>query len=295
MGGHHNPQLEEDEMIVDMELMPNGVGGGLMMLNQRSGSYSNLYPEGELSQVVSGEGHYSNLPPHRSQSHLYVHQMNNNDNNNESVGSGLAGGGEDHPAVLAQHHVYSNINGDDDGPPPAATGMLSNHSRSSQMVADAVVGGANEKGSSWRDTSSVDDMDLDDLSAVATAFQGQATPKKSQQVKRTKNEKISSDSSVSSSSSRPLYDAADAVTTSTPVVKKSSAGKQSKKKHIFPTVAVIETTTSKAANNSSRGGATSDLNEKKWQELHDTTMIDCALDLDSLDTMVVSSSAQKKK
>lgn len=285
----------EDGMdIIGGVLMENGG----MMSNQRSGSYSNLYPDAELSQqqlqqVMSGgetEGHYSNLP----------HQLN-------LVNESGSFGGMRHSIedvvdatalATAQQHVYSNINGD--GEPVMLSGGGMSQELDTAREMNASIG---NNGMSWRDNSSstlmADDMDLDDLSTVATAFQGKAgktgtrTKKGNGGGGKMKSERIGSESSLSSASSRPLYSDQPEMT-STPLKSSSnsssSGGGKTNKKHIIPIVAVIET--SNNVNNvlncprSESSSGTGDLNGSKLQMLHDTTMIDCALDLDSLDTVM---------
>lgn len=264
-------QSTEDIDIVGGVLMENG---GLMS-NQRNGSYSNLYPDNDLSTrqqapadptavlntSVTGEGFYSNIP-----------QIGQNQGFPSSVRSS-----EDvsdrMSAQQQQQHVYSNINEE----------------------RDPVVG--NER-ISWGEESSspplsrkivVDDLDLDDLSTVATAFQGQErTKKSSRRVSREKLEKIGSeDSSVSSASSRPT------MMTSTPNKSSTNGKTNNNKKHIIPIVAVIEPSNNgnnlvncPVSSSKGGGGAADELNATKMQILHDTTMIDCALDLDSLDVVI---------
>lgn len=242
-------------------LMDNG---GMMPI-QRSDSYSNLYPEEELTQqnqTMDGggvEGHYSNLPQLSAP---------------ETSGfGGIRGSIEElvdaDALAAAQQHVYSNINGNGE---PATLDSVQ-ELEAAREEASALNGSA----LSWRDTSSstlmADDMDLDDLSTVATAFQGKARTKKSAGSKG-RGEKMNSDSSVSSaaSSRRPPE------LTSTPVRVSGKGGGHSKKQHIIPIVAVIETSNNvNNVLNCPSGG--------ELQMLHDTTMIDCALDLDSLDTV----------
>lgn len=243
----------EDMDIVGGVLMENG---GLMS-NQRSGSYSNLYPEGDLSQVRGvgeAEGHYSNLP-----------QLNISDET-RTVRSSIEDVVDAAALASAQQHVYSNINGDADV--EAAVAVASG---SALNVTEVSAGGA---AMSWRaDTSSsaliADDMDLDDPS---TAFQGK------KRTKSAKREKISSDSSISSATSSRKPSGPES--TSTPI--KSNGG--GNKKHIIPIVAVIETSNN-VNNVQNCPRPESELNSSKLQMLHDTTMIDCALDLDSLDTV----------
>lgn len=277
--------------IIGGALMENGG----MMSNQRSGSYSNLYPDAELSQqqqVIGGEteGHYSNLP----------HQLNLI-NESGSFG-GMRHSIEDvvdaTALATAQQHVYSNINGD--GEPVMLSGGGMGQELDTAREMKASIG---NNGMSWRDNSSstlmADDMDLDDLSTVATAFQGKAgktgtRTKKGNGSSKMKSERIGSESSLSSASSRPLYSDQPEMT-STPLKSSSSnnnSSSKTNKKHIIPIVAVIET--SNNVNNvlncprSESSSGTGDLNGSKLQMLHDTTMIDCALDLDSLDTVMDS-------
>lgn len=271
-------QSTDDSDIVGGVLMENGG----VMSNQRSGSYSNLYPDGsDLSQqrvTIESEGHYSNLP-----------QLNMTDETRGLAGR-IRGSVEEvvdaDAVVSAQQHVYSNINGD--GEPVLAVEGNSGQPEGLELEArvrdqeqEKVSGGVSNGALSWRDTSSstlmADDMDLDDLSTVATAFRGKSKSKGSR-----KGEKISSDSSVSSASSRQPE-------TSTPLKGNGGGGGgKANKKHIIPIVAVIET--SNNVNNvlncpRPEGGGGE---QTKLQMLHDTTMIDCALDLDSLDTVMDS-------
>lgn len=97
--------------------------------------------------------------------------------------------------------------------------------------------------------SSPDDMDLDDLNSVATAFKGQGA-------------------------------ANIQATTSTP--KKSTS--KAMKRHIIPTVAVIETSNN-ITNSINCPVAVESPSKvaKDMNNLHNTTMIDCALDLDSIE------------
>lgn len=292
--------LPEDMDIVGGVLMENGG----MMSNHRSGSYSNLYPDGDLSQqqqqlkMGDTEGHYSNLP-----------QLSLANEGQRGYG-GMRHSIEDvvdaTALATAQQHVYSNINGGGVGEV-----LLGGHPElEPARESSASVG--NGGGLSWQDTSSstlmADDMDLDDLSTVATAFQGKTARTKKAGGNGSGKSK-SSDSSVSSASSRPLYDQPEM--TSTPLKSSSSSsggGGKANKKHMIPIVAVIET--SNNVNNvlncprpdSSSGGGgggmdrsgQSQLNGSKLQMLHDTTMIDCALDLDSLDTVMDSGGTQSK-
>lgn len=264
-------QSTEDIDIVGGVLMENG---GLMS-NQRNGSYSNLYPDNDLSTrqpapgvqtkvlstSVTGEGFYSNIP-----------QIGQNQGFPSSVRSS-----EDvsdrMSAQQQQQHVYSNINEERD--PVVGNERISwGEGSSSPPLSRKIV---------------VDDLDLDDLSTVATAFQGQErTKKSSRRVSREKLEKIGSeDSSVSSASSRPT------MMTSTPNKSSTNGKTNNNKKHIIPIVAVIEPSNNgnnlvncPVSSSKGGGGAADELNATKMQILHDTTMIDCALDLDSLDVVI---------
>lgn len=295
LGHNHLDDLD----IIGGVLMENGG----MMSNQRSGSYSNLYPEGDLSQQQqqqqkiggeSSEGHYSNLPQLMNDSRVTFSSGIHSSSSVEDIADLAA-------LASAQQHVYSNINGEgmDHRPVGGINRINSNSSIQEQHFdvareADASMGngGMGTGGLSWRDTSSstlmADDLDLDDLSTVATAFQGKKTrtgqkrgttggslSNHSNSNKGKSDKMMSSDSSVSSvsGSSRQQPE------TSTPI--KAAGGGKGNKKHIIPIVAVIET-----SNNVNNVLNCPRPESEMTKHLHDTTMIDCALDLDSLDTVM---------
>lgn len=276
-GGAFNESMSghsiEDIDIVGSALIENGV----FMSNQRNGSYSNLYPDNDLSTrhrpgdpallstSVTGEGFYSNIPQ-IGQDHDSSQGFSVSARNSEDVSDRTS-------AISAQQqHVYSNIT--EEGEPVVMTNERISWEE-----------GPSSPPPQLKNNLAVDDLDLDDLSTVATAFQGQEQLKKSsRRVSREKLEKIGSDSSISSASSRPT------MMTSTPNKSTTSGAKthnNNNKKHIIPIVAVIETSNNvnNLVNCPSKGAA-DELNATKLQMLHDTTMIDCALDLDSLDAVI---------
>lgn len=301
------------EHEVDLEL------GGNRLNKNTSGSYSNLFPdESNLGAVktssmrtsVSGigptmdpdeilaeGGYYSNLPPISLAKTEPMGGMANGQVGDDEIRPI----DEDSVAIMMNAHsqnpVYSNIaeninnsninNLDLDDHHSSFLSSSLNTSSTLDPLTSTMLG---------------DDMDLDDptnafdhnKSTYASSQKKQPIKKKSATTNKSAprvevKEKHSSHSSTSSTSSdQPLQ---------------SQKRTKTHKKHVIPTVAVIETknNTNNALNSppspilqpsvNSPKDASSSSYASRMRLLHDTTMIDTALDLDSLDDAVLSTSS----
>lgn len=242
-----------DDNEVDDDGMEN-----LSNRNNLSGSYSNLFrdmledddsklnsTEQKIHQKDVSENVYSNIPTATSVPSL-------------SAGSVIQQGCSDNSEKSDPNlHVYSNI-----------VETNSNKVSSSENVNKPI--GSNNDASLIDEGSSTmvsNDLDLDDPALAAATFR-MVKPKDSSKLV---NEKMNKSAKVDRSS----------VGNNKRMPKSSSM----EMKHVIPQVAIIDQTSNgvNGSNSTISNASNSFCSPSRMRLLHDTTMIDTALDLDSLD------------
>lgn len=268
----------------DISLPDDDIADNMSNLNNISGSYSNLFREKMDDEPTDANRSSMKLLRQSTKSHSkstneIVENVYSNipSQSQPPGGDGQSSSEHSDPSL----HVYSNIDSNDpeDGAAvvaivvPTTSQSPTKPNPNEYSLKNSISTNSLLRGSS---TMLSDDLDLDDPVLAAGSFAATSSKKKS------------SKSTKSSIANKSIDGTAGAST--------SKANVSLEMKHVTPSTSSTATGASTNANNTSaQAGLNSSnafISPSRMRLLHDTTMIDTALDLDSLDGSSLGNNSQ---